>query len=51
MPFIADPRYSNANDRQFKVHEQIREDVSMTHRAPYPREHEINIPRQRMTQE
>ncbi|KIA95644.1 MULTISPECIES: DNA polymerase III subunit alpha [unclassified Flavobacterium] len=48
MPFIPDPRYSNTNDRQFKVHEQIREDVSMTHRAPYPSEHEINIPRQKM---
>ena len=48
MPFIPDPRYSNANDRQYKVHEQIREDVSMTHRAPYPQEHEINLPRQKM---
>lgn len=48
MPFIADPRYSNTNDRQFKVHEQIREDVSMTHRKPYPQEHEINLPRQKM---
>ena len=48
MPFIADPRYSNSDNRQFTVHQQIREDVSMTHRAPYPQEHEINIPRQRM---
>lgn len=49
MPFIADPRYSNTNDRQYKVHEQIREDVSMTHRKPYPQEHEINLPRLKMT--
>jgi DNA-directed DNA polymerase III PolC len=49
MPFIADPRYSNTNDRQFKVHEQIREDVSMTNRKPYPQEHEINLPRLKMT--
>ncbi|UOK41497.1 MULTISPECIES: DNA polymerase III subunit alpha [Flavobacterium] len=48
MPFVADPRYSNANDRQYKVHQQIREDVSMTHRAPYPQEHEINLPRRKM---
>jgi len=48
MPFIADPRYSNTNDRQYKVHEQLREDVSMTHRKPYPQEHEINLPRQKM---
>jgi DNA-directed DNA polymerase III PolC len=48
MPFIPDPRYSNTKDRQYKVHEHIREDVSMTHRAPYPQEHEINLPRQKM---
>jgi len=48
MPFIPDPRYSNTNDRQYKVHEQLREDVSMTHRAPYPQEHEINLPRHKM---
>ncbi|TPG44158.1 DNA polymerase III subunit alpha [Flavobacterium pectinovorum] len=48
MPFIPDPRYSNAGDNQYKVHQQIREDVSMTHRAPYPQEHEINLPRNKM---
>lgn len=49
MPFISDPRYANADERQFKVHEQIKEDVSMTHRKPYPQEHEINLPRYKMT--
>ncbi|MBU7571478.1 MAG: DNA polymerase III subunit alpha, partial [Flavobacterium sp.] len=49
MPFISDPRYANADERQFKVHEQIKEDVSMTHRQPYPQEHEINLPRYKMT--
>ena len=49
MPFIPDPRYSNTKDRQYKVHEQLREDVSMTHRAPYPQEHEINLPRHKMS--
>ena len=49
MPFIPDPRYSNTKDRQYKVHEHIREDFSMTHRAPYPQEHEINLPRQKMS--
>lgn len=48
MPFIADPRYSNADERQFTAHEKIKEDVSMTHRAPYPQEHEINLPRHKM---
>ncbi|MCC9073541.1 DNA polymerase III subunit alpha [Flavobacterium sp. F-65] len=48
MPFIPDPRYSNTSDRQFKAHEHIREDMSMTHRAPYPSESEINLPREKM---
>jgi len=38
MPLIADLRYSNGASRQFKAHEQIRADVSVTHRAPYPQE-------------
>lgn len=48
MPFIPDPRYSNTPDKQYKAHQYIKEDVSMTHRAPYPQEHEINLPRQKM---
>ncbi|OOG66789.1 DNA polymerase III subunit alpha [Flavobacterium sp. A45] len=47
MPFIPDPRYMDAKD-QFKTQNQIKEDVSSTHRAPYPQEHEINLPRYRM---
>ncbi|BDU25157.1 DNA polymerase III subunit alpha [Flavobacterium sp. GSB-24] len=47
MPFIADPRYMDAKD-QFKTQQLIREDVSTTHRQPYPQEHEINLPRHRM---
>ncbi len=48
MPFVPDPRYANARDRQYTVHEQLREDVSMTTRAPYPQAHEINLPRHKM---
>ena len=48
MPFIPDPRYSATDEKRFQTQQQIREDVSMTHRAPYPQEHEINLPRQRM---
>lgn len=48
MPFIPDPRYSNASNQQYKTQNNIREDVSMTHRAPYPQEHEIGLPRQKM---
>lgn len=50
MPFIADPRYSNDKEKQFDVHRQIKEDVSMTHRAPYPQEQEIGLPRNRPPQ-
>lgn len=46
MPFIPDPRYSNSSSRQFKVHQQLKEDVSSTHRAPYPTE--TGLPRHRM---
>ena len=48
MPFIPDPRYSNSSGSQFKVHQQIQADVSSTHRAPYPQEHEIGLPRYKM---
>lgn len=48
MPFIPDPRYSNSDQRQFRAHQQIREDVSMTSRSPYPQEQEINLPRHKM---
>jgi DNA polymerase-3 subunit alpha/error-prone DNA polymerase len=48
MPFIPDPRYSATDEKRFQAQQQIREDISMTHRAPYPQEHEINLPRHRM---
>lgn len=48
MPFIPDPRYSATDEKRFQTQQQIREDVSMTQRAPYPQEHEINLPRQKM---
>ncbi|MBL7867374.1 MAG: DNA polymerase III subunit alpha [Flavobacterium lindanitolerans] len=47
MPFIPDPRYSHS-DKRFDAQKNIREDVSMTHRAPYPQEHEIGLPRYKM---
>ena len=45
MPFVPDPRYSDAKDHQFLAQQRIKEDVSSTNRAPYPRAHEINLPR------
>ncbi|MDQ3110666.1 MAG: DNA polymerase III subunit alpha [Bacteroidota bacterium] len=46
MPFIPDPRYSNSSSRQFEVHQQLKQDISSTHRAPYPTE--IGLPRYKM---
>jgi len=48
LPFIPDPRYANSDENQFKAHQNIREDVSMTHRAPYPQQQDINLPRHKM---
>ncbi len=48
MPFVPDPRYSDAKDHQFITQQNIREDVSSTSREPYPRAHEINLPRNKM---
>ena len=45
MPFVDDPRYSIADERRLEAQRNIREDVSMTHRAPYPQEQEIGLPR------
>lgn len=47
MPFIPDPRYMDAKD-QYRTQNQIKEDISMTNRKPYPSAHEINMPRHRM---
>jgi DNA-directed DNA polymerase III PolC len=49
MPFIADPRYAYDNKMQYNVHSKIREDVSMTSRAPYPQQHEIGLPRHKIS--
>ncbi|MCG2792321.1 MAG: DNA polymerase III subunit alpha [Weeksellaceae bacterium] len=49
MPMIPDPRYAYDKEKQYDVHKQMREDVSMTSRKPYPQEHEIGLPRQKFT--
>lgn len=49
MPFVPDPRYESGTDRDYKVHERLKEDRSLTHRAPYPQEHEIGLPRSKMS--
>lgn len=48
MPFIPDPRFYHDEDKKYTAQERIKEDVSMTHRKPYPQEHEINLPRLKM---
>jgi len=48
MPFIPDPRYTLDKDKAYDAYNNIREDVSMTFRKPYPQEHEIGLPRRKM---
>ncbi|WP_322550186.1 DNA polymerase III subunit alpha [Flavobacterium psychraquaticum] len=48
MPFIPDPRYAATDEKKYDTQNQIKEDVSMTQRAPYPQESEYNLPRQKM---
>lgn len=48
MPFIPDPRYSMDKEKSLETARNLHEDVSMTHRKPYPQEHEIGLPRNRM---
>ncbi|MBD3907274.1 DNA polymerase III subunit alpha [Chryseobacterium sp. Ch-15] len=48
MPFIPDPRYSIDQDKSQETQRNLREDVSMTFRKPYPQEYEIGLPRERM---
>lgn len=48
MPFIPDPRYTLNKEKAYEAYNNIREDVSMTFRKPYPQEHEIGLPRMKM---
>lgn len=38
MPFIPDPRYAHSAEDQHQAAQKLMEDVSSTHRAPYPSE-------------
>lgn len=49
MPFIPDPRYTLDKDKAYEAYNNIREDVSMTFRKPYPQQHEIGLPRRKMS--
>ena len=48
MPFIPDPRYRETDEESGRTQQKLREDVSMTHREPYPQEQEIGLPRHKM---
>lgn len=48
MPFIADPRYTHDEEKKYEAQHRIKEDISMTSRAPYPLEHEIGLPRKKL---
>ena len=49
MPMIPDPLYAYHKEKQYDIHRQIKEDVSMTFRKPYPQEHEIGLPRHKLS--
>ncbi|HFK5586345.1 TPA: hypothetical protein ACGZ92_002556 [Elizabethkingia anophelis] len=42
IPLVPDPRYSMDQQKSFEVYKNIQEDISMTSRKLYPREHQIN---------
>jgi len=48
MPFIPDPRYSMDKEKSLETQCNLHEDISMTWRKPYPQEHEIGLPRQKI---
>jgi DNA polymerase-3 subunit alpha/error-prone DNA polymerase len=48
LPFITDPRYHYDDDNSQTTASKVKEDVSLTHRQPYPKASEINLPRHRM---
>ncbi|MDC8105000.1 DNA polymerase III subunit alpha [Chryseobacterium sp. B21-037] len=49
MPLISDPRYSMDEEKSKEMEQSLREDISMTHRNPYPQEYEIGLPRKKMS--
>ena len=48
LPFVPDQRYEDSRERRMRTQQKIWEDVSVTHRAPYPDESEIGLPRYKM---
>ncbi|MXS71558.1 DNA polymerase III subunit alpha [Flavobacteriaceae bacterium W22] len=48
MPLRDDPRYAMDKDKAKEVENSLRDDVSLTFRQPYPQEHEIGLPRQKI---
>ncbi|MHC5310574.1 DNA polymerase III subunit alpha [Myroides sp. LJL116] len=48
MPFIDDPRYVQNSDLSNRAINNLKLDISTTNRAPYPRAHEINLPRTKL---
>ncbi len=48
LPFIPDSRYEDDKDLMNKTQGMLKNDVSYTHRAPYPGSGEIGLPRHKM---
>lgn len=48
MSMIPNPRYVYDKGKQYDIHRQIKEDVIMTYRKPYPQDQEIGLSRVRI---
>ncbi len=48
LPFMADPRYDDQEQKKFDQRKRFKEDYSGTQRKPYPSEQQIGIPRKKM---
>lgn len=48
LPFQVDPRYEDHESKKFDQRKRFKEDFSNTHRAPYPSEQQIGLPRGKM---
>lgn len=44
----SDPPYSQGEEKRYEAQERIKEDVSMTFRAPYLQEYAVGLPRMKL---
>lgn len=51
LPFMTDPRYRDDKEYNTRVHALVKEDVSLTNRAPYPTPQEIGFKRFKLSKD